>query len=133
MQLCEPAILLAQLISQSATFVTGYLFPQLSFIDLYRQTGPVCYWLLSPLRTAMSDKDAKRIRRKLLASVSRAVELIDAMQNAKLTGQDTYLRFRDTFYLLIDGVRCENSTEWHGVEVKDLLTRENKAEVQHTR
>ena len=88
---------------------------------------------MSPLRTAKSDKDAKRIRRKLLASVSRAVELIDAMQNAKLTGQDTYLRFRDTFYLLIDGVRCENSTEWHGVEVKDLLTRENKAEVQHTR
>jgi hypothetical protein len=80
----------------------------------------------------MSDKDAKRIRRKLLASVSRAVELMDAMRNAKLTGQDTYLRFRDTFYLLIDGVRCENSSdEWHRVEVKDLLTRENKAEVQH--
>ena len=80
MQLCEPAMLLAQLISQSATFVTDWLdFTATSFIDLYRQTGPVCYWLLSPLRTAMSDKvsdkDAKRLRRKLLASVDRAVEL----------------------------------------------------------
>ena len=69
MQLCEPAILLAQLADQSVSHICDWLaFTAIKFYRSIQTDGTCLLLVMSPLRTAMSDKDAKRIRKKLLAS-----------------------------------------------------------------